>query len=140
MLSMERVWEDADFYEVEVVAQSELIRASVRSYTTSASIRELGDRLSNFPKTSDDRFFWENGSRGDGSTPFVSLEFQCEDRLGHIIVEVYMELDDGASYDKHHCCFFIRTEAGLLNSFGERLILLNERGIGTRIALSQPED
>jgi hypothetical protein len=65
-----------------------------------------------------------NGGKGDGGTPFVSLEFWCKDKLGHVIVEVYMEIDDGASYDKHNCCFFIKTETGLLNSFGKSLSLL----------------
>ena len=135
VLSIERVWEDVDFFEIEVIAQSEIISASVRSYTTVASINELASRLANFPKKIDDRYIWENGDKGDNTTPFVSLEFWCEDKLGHIVVEVYMELDDGASYNKHNCCFFVKTEAGLLNSFGKSLVLLNEQGIGKKITL-----
>lgn len=135
VLSIERVWEDVDFFEIEVVAQSELIRASVRSYTTVASINELASQLVTFPKKFDDRYMWENGTKGDNSTPFVSLEFWCEDKLDHIVIEVYMELDDGTSYNKHNCCFFVKTEAGLLNSFGKSLILLNEQGTGKKVIL-----
>ena len=135
ILSIERVWEDVDYFEIEVMAKSELIYARVRSYTTVDKISELASRLETFPRSSDDRFIWENGGKGDGCTPFVSLEFWCKDKLGHIIVEVYMEIDDGASYDKHNCCFFIKTETGLLNSFGKSLTLLNEKGIGKKITL-----
>jgi hypothetical protein len=137
ILSIERVWEDADFFEIEVMAQSDIIRASVRSYTTIASINELALRLTTFPQNHDDRYLWENGVKGDEYTPFVSLDFWCKDKHGRIIVEVYMELDDGASYNKHNCCFFIKTEIGLLNNFGKSLILLNKQGIGKKITLNQ---
>ena len=135
VLSIERIWEDVDFFEIEVIARSETISASIKSYTTVALINELALRLATFPQKIDDRFIWENGSKGDDSTPYVSLEFWCEDKLGHIIIEVYMEIDDGASYNKHNCCFFVKTEPGLLNSFGKSLVLLNEQGIGKKITL-----
>ena len=139
-LSIARIWEDADFFEIEVVAQSEHIRATVKSYTTAKAINELSARLMEFPQKPDDRYIWENGNKGDDSTPFVSLEFWCADKLGHIIVEVYMELDDGASFSKHNCCFYIKTEAGALNRFGRSLAVLNERGTGQRIDLNQPDE
>ena len=134
-LSIERVWEDAEYFEIEVVAQSKLISASVRSYTTATSIGELALHLANFPQKSDDRYIWENGIKGDASTPFVSLEFWCEDKLGHITIEVYMEIDDGASYSKHNCCFYVKTETGLLNSFGKSLNLLKKQGVNKKVTL-----
>jgi len=134
-LSIERVWEDADYFEIEVTAQSKFVRASVRSYTTVASINELASQLAIFPQKSDDRFIWENGTKGDDSTPFVSLEIWCKDKLGHVVIEVYMEVDDGASYNKHNCCFFIETTPGLINNFGKSLTLLNVRGIGKKVTL-----
>ena len=135
-LSIERVWEDSEFFEIEVTAQSKIITANMRSYTTEESIKNLASRLTNFPNNFNDRYIWKNGNKGDMSTPFVSLEFWCEDKRGHIIIEVYMELDDGASYDKHNCCFFIKTEIGLLNSFGKSLLLLNQKGTGKKVIKS----
>jgi hypothetical protein len=135
MLSIERVWEDTEFFQIKVLAQSELICASVRSYATAPSINELASQLAFFPKSIFDRYLWENGTKGDDSTPFVSLEFWCKDRLGHIIIEIYMELDDGASYNKHNCCFFINTEPGLLNNFGKSLASLCKPGIGKKATL-----
>ena len=137
ILTFERIWEDVDFFEIEVVAQTEKIRAIARIYTTESSINELSLRLAKFPKNPDDRYIWKNGEKGDGSTPFVSLEFWCLDESGHIILEVYMEIDDGASLAKHNCCFYLKTEIGLLNNFGQSLILLNDVGIGTKITLNK---
>ena len=136
-LSIKRVWEDSDFFEIEVMATSELIQARVKSYTTSESIKELSSRLANFPKTHDDKYLWENGTRGDASTPYVSLEFWCENKRGCVIIEVYMELTDGASFDKHNCCFFVKTEVGLLNKFGKSLNIIDMPGTGQRVVLNQ---
>ena len=136
-LSLERIWEDEDFFEIEIIAKSRLICASVRSYTTDKLMLELALRLSAFPQNSDERFIWENGRKGDDSTPFISLEFWCADKLGHITIEVYMEIDDGGLYSKHNCCFFVETEIGLLNNFGKSLRSLNESGIGKKIILNQ---
>jgi len=135
-LSIECIWEDIDFFEIEVTAQSELICAKVKSYTTEVSIIELASRLADFPRNFSDNYIWKNGEKGDSATPFVSFEFWCEDELGHIIIEVYMELDDGGSLAKHNCCFFIKTEIGLLNSFGKALNLLKKQGIGEKITLN----
>jgi hypothetical protein len=137
-LSIERVWEDIEFFEVEITAQSKLVCAKVKSYIQDPKIDELVSRLTSFPKSINDRYYWENGKRGDDWTPFVSLEFWCEDKLGHVVIEVYIEIDDGASYTKHNCCFFVKTDIGLLNSFGKSLALLNERGIGKIITLNAP--
>jgi len=134
-LTLKRVWEDVDFYQVEIAAETSHIRACTRSYITVTQIDELASRLSTFPQNSDDRYFWEASTKGNQSTPYASLEFWCEDKLGHIIIEVYMELDDGASYDKHNCCFYLRTESGLLNSFGKSLSLLNEMGTDIVVSL-----
>jgi hypothetical protein len=135
VLSIERVWEDIDFFEIEITAQSDLICAKTRSYTTAISINELALQLASFPRNLADKYIWKNGTRGDDSTPFISLEFWCEDNLGHILIEVYMELNDGASYNKHNCCFFVKTEISLLNRFGKSLVSLNQPGIGKKVTL-----
>lgn len=137
VLSIERVWEDADFFEIEVIAQSAIICASIRSYTTVEAVDNLASKLEIFPPKLNSRYTWENGVKGDDSTPFLSLEFWCKDKYGHIIIEIYMEIDDGASYSKHNCCFFIETEVCLLNNFGKTLALLNERGVGKKVTLNQ---
>ena len=137
MLTIERIWEDADFYEIEVNARNSVIHASVKSYTTEALINELATRLLSFPQSLNDRYFWENGERGDESTPYLSLEFWSGDKLGHVVVEVYMEIDDGAPYSKHNCCFFIKTDIGQLNNFGKSLLYLNQCTGNRKISLNE---
>jgi len=40
VLSIERIWEENDFFQIEVFAQSEFISAKVKSYTTEESIND----------------------------------------------------------------------------------------------------
>ncbi|MCL2149984.1 MAG: hypothetical protein FWH51_03515 [Dehalococcoidia bacterium] len=136
-ISIERVWEDAGFFEIKITAQAELISVSVKSYIESESIDKLASQIAAFLKTIRSSFFWENGVKGDSFTPYVSLEFWHDDNPSHVIIEVYMEIDDGASFDKHNCCFFIRTEIGLLEHFGNSIAMLNEHGIGKKVILNQ---
>lgn len=136
-ISIQKIWSDADFFEIEVYAQSELICSKVNSYTTAAAINELALHLISFPENSHDKYIWKNGIKGDESTPFISLEFWCKDELGHIVVEVYMEIDDGAPYSRHNCCYFINTEVGLLNRFGNGLLSLNNAEVGKKITLNE---
>lgn len=53
-LTFERVWQDDDFFQIKVTAQSELITASITSYTYDDYISKLSERLSDFPKDFED--------------------------------------------------------------------------------------
>ena len=138
-LSFERIWEDDGFFEIKVTAQSEIISAATASYTDNERIGKLSSRLKSFPLSDDDSFFWENGEKGDWSAACFSLLFTCKDKLGHIRIEVYMELDDGGAYSKHNCCFYIYTEPGALNEFGRDLARLLTPGCGQKAELNLQE-
>lgn len=62
--------------------------------------------------------------------------FFREDELGHIAIEVFAELDDGGDYSKHNCCFFVRTEYGLLMNFCDHLVQLKNGSVGCEIRLN----
>ena len=57
-ISIERVWEDRDFFEIEIVAQSKDICAKTKSYTMRESINKLATRFASFPQNADDRYIW----------------------------------------------------------------------------------
>lgn len=59
-----------------------------------------------------------------------------DDELGHIAIEVFAELDDGGDYSKHNCCFFVRTEYGLLMNFCDHLDQLKNGSVGCEIRLN----
>ncbi|NLD60773.1 MAG: hypothetical protein GX647_14100 [Clostridiales bacterium] len=134
-LIFERVWQDGDLFEIEVTAQSEHVRARTKTYCTKEGISPLSEVLAAFPRSPNDSYLWENGDKGDAYPPYVSLRFYCKDRAGHIGVEVFMEIDDGGSLDRHHCCFELSAEAGMLNRFGRALRHVTEPVVGMRVEL-----
>lgn len=138
-LIFERIWQDEYFFELEMTAQSERVRARTKTYCSEEAISLLSGVLAVFPRSRNDSYLWENGDKGDPYPPFVSLKFYCKDGSGHIGIEVFMEIDDGGSLDRHHCCFTLSAEAGMLNRFGRALRHINEPVLGTRIEL-QPRD
>lgn len=138
-LIFERVWEDAEFYKISIIAQSSCVQAYSRIYTTPELIKELADKLKFFPRTVEDRFVWENGEKGPYSAPCIILEFLCEDRSGHVGINVYLELEGNRPGDEQYCCFPMNAEPGYLNRFANALLRLNEPGIGAKAALI-PED
>ena len=83
--------------------------------------------------------YWTNGERGNDSTTCASLRFLHKDRLGHILIEVYMELDDGGSYNTHNCCFYLNTETGLLEKFCKNLPKLKQKLRGVEVVLNNLE-
>ena len=77
---------------------------------------------------------WEQGKRGDLAIPYVSFSFARKDKLGHILIEIFMEIDDGGSFNTHNCCFYVHTETGLLDEFKKNLSILKRTQVGNQIS------
>ena len=136
VLSLEKIWKDNEFYEVEFKASSEFVGVKTKAYVIPEKISELAKRLSDFPESKNDEFYWESGTKGEGYAPCFSLGFKCDD-CGHVKIEVYCEIDDGASLEKHNCCFFVKSEIGLVNRFGKSLFNINNGEIGAKAELNK---
>ena len=120
-ITLRKIWQDDDVIELTVVCSSPIITATSEIYVSDSLIDEL---------------IWANEERGDASTACVSFRFFREDALGHIAIEVFAELDDGGDYSKHNCCFFVRTEYGLLMNFCDHLDQLKNGSVGCEIRLN----
>lgn len=105
-------------------------------YISDDSIDTLFNGLNDFIKGKTKEFFWENGKKGDDSNACITFEFIHKDRLGHILIEVYMELDDGGNYSSHNCCFYLNTEIGLLEKFCQKLPTLKRELLGIEVVLN----
>lgn len=134
---MERIWQDTCFFKMRVTCKSKIIYVQSDVYTANECMDDLYEKLRSFVNGTMDEVYWLNGDTGDDSTPCISLRFIRKDRLGHILIEVYMELDDGGTLSKHNCCFFINTELGLLDQFTKSLVNLKESKLGVKVILNQ---
>ena len=135
-LKIEKTWQAQSYFQVKITCSSEIITVANRIYSSNECIDDLYNQLKNFLTGKAKESLWENGTKGNASTACVSLRFLRKDKLGHILIEVFMELDDGGDYSSHNCCFYINTEIGLLTRFCEKLPLIKQEQIGVKVTLN----
>lgn len=133
---LSKIWEDNDVIELKVVCSSSVVTTISKIYVSDPLIDELIYQIKQFLEGNNEEGLWANEDKGNDSTACVSLRFFRKDKLGHIVIEVFAELDDGGDYAKHNCCFFVGTEYGLLMSFCESLVRLKNNPIGYEIQLN----
>lgn len=138
-MTMEKIWQGDGFFELEVLCSSKIISATTRVYATNAGIRGLSETIMKFLSGNPSRSIWENGEKGDRTTAYMSMEFFRKDKLGHVQIEVYMELDDGGKFSKHNCCYYIESELGMLEVFAKALIQMLDPTTGQKAVLNHVE-
>lgn len=138
-IAIQKLWYDNDLAQLAIVCSSAVITASAKIYITDALINDLLQQIEQFLNGHVTESYWENEEKGDYSTACVSLRFLHKDKLGHVLIEVFMELDDGGDYSRHNCCFYINTEIGLLTTFCKKLPQLKGEQLGVRIELNEEE-
>ena len=131
-----KTWQDNDVIELKVKCLSSVATVTSRIYVSDCLIDELIWQIKQFLDGNNEEGYWANEDKGNTSTACLSLRFFRKDKLGHIIIEVFAEIDDGGDYTKHNCCFFINTEYGLLMRFCEKLAQLKKNPVGYKINLS----
>lgn len=134
-ITITRVWQDWDLFQIEIECKTDLIVVRGKVYTTDALIDDLHRKIERFLSENMGTTCWQNGTRGDSTTPCITLVFSHDDKKGHVRIEVFMEIDDGGLLSSHNCCFYINTEIGLLYQFKENLLKLKIPKIGIHISL-----
>lgn len=135
-IDIQKLWYDHDLAQFAIVCSSAVITASAKIYVTDALIDDLVHQIKQFINGQVIESYWANEKKGDSSTTCVSLRFLPKDKLGHVLIEVYMELDDGGDYSSHNCCFYLNTEIGLLERFCEKLPKLKQKSLGIELSLN----
>lgn len=130
------VWQDNDMAEVEVICSSSVVTAVSKIYVCDEMIDELRLEIDLFLRGCIKEGFWISGEFGNDSTACVSFRFIRKDRQGHVLVEVFMELDDGGEFDTHNCCFYVNTEYGMLMNFSKSLSYLKTNPPGFALQLN----
>jgi len=133
---LSKIWQDSDVIELKVVCSSAVATIKSKIYVSDSLIDELICQIKQFLDGNIEEGLWANEEKGNDSTACVSLRFLKKDKLGHLIIEVFAELDDGGDYAEHNCCFFVGTEYGLLMNFCERLVYLKNNPVGYEIQLN----
>lgn len=139
-LIITRFWQDIEFFQMEIECKTEFIAVRGKVYTTDDLIDDLYNKIEMFLSGDVDSTCWQNGTRGDITTPCITFQFFHKDGLGHVLIEVFMEIDDGGTLSTHNCCFYVNTEIGLLYQFKENLLKLKTPQLGIQISLDNTEN
>ena len=135
---IKKIWQDSELMELEVICTSRFVTSRSKIYASGALVDELIQKINVFLGGYGhcEEIEWANECKGNLSTACVSFRFLEKDKLGHILIEVFAEVDDGGDYEKHNCCFFVNTEYGLLSHFCHELSLLKSSSSGCEIHLN----
>lgn len=136
-IQFERIWQDYDSFELRCKANSDSVSVTMNTYVTDKLIDELKYKIQQFISHTIQEFIWETGKKGNDSTPDFILKAFYKDRSGHIRIEVFCEINDGASLEEHNCCFYIDgIEAWQLEQFCQRIQTLKIKSIGTKVSIA----
>lgn len=134
-ISIKKVWEDVGYIKALIECQSSCINIKNEYYIGNETIYDLISGIKSFLSNNKMNFFWQSGEIGDEFAACISMEFIFKDKCGHVLIDVFMEIDDGASFQKHNCCFYISTEYGQLEQFANNLHKILYGEIGTSVVL-----
>ena len=135
-MEMKKIWFDSEMAQFAVECSSEVITARVKIYATDAMIDDLINQIQQFLEGKVEESFWANEEKGNNTLPCLLMRFFRKDNLGHIFIEIYMELDDGGDFNSHNCCFYLSTEIGLLEEFCNQLPILQQKAVPVTITLN----
>jgi len=137
-IEIEKIWQDDDFFEVRVRCSSEIVTAVSCVYISDEQMKCLYQQLNAFLCDEEMmQIYWESGEKGDNTTASISFLFIRVDMLGHIKIEVFMELNDGGKLSEHNCRFYVDAEIGQLYNFLEQIpLIVTKDNIGYKISLN----
>lgn len=136
-IKMERIWQDINMFQLKILCVSDIISVSTNVYIDDCHINTLRNKLNAFLNNEIEHFQFIVSEKGNSSANCLSMDFYKKDKVGHILIEVYVELLDGGNFDTHNCCFYIKSEMGLLWQFMQELADIQKPIIGTCITLNK---
>ena len=70
-ITIEKIWQENDFFEAKITCASEIITATAMTYVSNENIDELFKKIRDFIDGNVNECLWENGSKGDDSTTYI---------------------------------------------------------------------
>lgn len=134
-IQIKKIWEDSDLIQLEIICWSEFVTARQTCYIQSQSLIQLSEKIQHFVQHPYEQCYLEFGHKSGNYTPAFSMEFSSKDKLGHINIEVDVEIDDNDSR-KHRSCFFVRSELGCIERFGKELGKIDKKLLDDKISLN----
>lgn len=123
-ICVKKIWEDEGLIELYVKAQSKFVTINQTCYISTDDLKKNTEIIKKYIQKNLQTYV-EFGKIEGNYTPSFSMELYPCDDYGHVVIEMDMEIVDNKT-KAHRCKFFINTELGLLEKFGEKLYSINE--------------
>lgn len=122
-----KIWQDENLIELKISANSELISAHQNCYIQDKELKKIADKIHFFAENYRETCYLEFGKKEGNYTPAFSMRILPADLSGHVKIEVDMEIVDNETRS-HRCCFYVKSELGLIEKLGISLKnLITER-------------
>jgi len=135
---IEKIWNDSDIFnndefEIKLTCINEYININEKIYMDKSISKDISKSIENYINTNKETFYEINMKKG--YTSGFTMKIFPYDLTGHILIEIKMEIND--NNDKlHYATFYIKTEIGLLESFGKKIKNIINLNIGEYIKLN----
>lgn len=134
---IEKIWNDSnifnnDEFEIKLTCINEYININEKIYMDKSISKDISKSIENYINTNKETFYEINMKKG--YTSGFTMKIFPYDLTGHILIEMKMEIND--NNDKlHYATFYIKTEIGMLESFGKKIKNISDLAVGEFIKL-----
>lgn len=133
-LVFEKKWQDETLIELKISAKSEFVSAFQSCYIQDSSLEEIADKICGFAENYNEACYLEFGKKEGNYTPAFSMYMLPADLSGHVKIEVDIEIADN-DMRSHRCCFYVKSELGLIEQMGINLKELLKAQEGNKVSL-----
>lgn len=131
-----KIWQDKNLIELKISVNSQFVSAYQHCYVQDTMLQEISEKIHNYVENYDATCYLEFGKKKGNYTPAFSMYILSAKTLGHIKIEVDIEIEDNDTRS-HRCCFYVKSELGLIEQLGIKLKNLIKEPEGSEVALNQ---
>lgn len=117
-LELRKIWEEGDFFEINMLARSPFCQVNINFYTTNEELEGLKRGLAAL--TNEEEFVWTSGADTDNVTHYIYFRFFICSKRGHVAIEILTDNKLSSLYNAR-TNFYVITEIGSLDDFTNQL-------------------
>ena len=134
---IEKIWNDSDIFnndefEIKLTCINEYININQNVYLDKSISKKISEEIEKYIKTNKEMYYEINMKKG--YTSGFTMKIFPYDLTGHILIEMKMEINDN-NEKLHYATFYIKTEIGMLESFGKKIKNISDLAVGEFIKL-----
>jgi len=131
---LKKIWEDETMIELKITVISKYVTSYQLCYVNEIEIQEMVTKIKEYIEDFTKDVYIQFGEKDGNYTPAYSMNFLSADSHGHVNIEVDVEIDD-VEDRSHRCKYFVQSELGAIERFGEKSLRLYEAEVGTSISM-----